>query len=81
MAGGIIAPCVETTDMNARSIIRRLLCDDDGQDLIEYGLLAATIGLAGVAVFPLIQPLIPIALTNWSTGVYNIWIPPDPAAP
>jgi Flp pilus assembly pilin Flp len=67
--------------MNARSMIGRLLRDDEGQDLVEYGLLAATIGLAGVAVFPLIQPLIPAALTTWSTGVNNIWIPPDPAAP
>jgi pilus assembly protein Flp/PilA len=31
-----------------KSIWRRLIADDDGQDLIEYALLAALVGLGGV---------------------------------
>ena len=31
-----------------KNVFHRLLCDDDGQDLIEYALLAALIALAAI---------------------------------
>lgn len=33
---------------NMKNVFHRLLCDDDGQDLIEYALLAALIALAAI---------------------------------
>lgn len=33
------------------SILKRLLVDDDGQDLVEYALLVAFVGLSCVAAF------------------------------
>ena len=45
--------------------MRRLLTEDDGQDLIEYALLSAFIGLAGVAVFNGIGTSMQTAYDAW----------------
>ncbi|OFW17221.1 MAG: hypothetical protein A3F70_09945 [Acidobacteria bacterium RIFCSPLOWO2_12_FULL_67_14] len=60
-------------------IIRRLIRNDIGQDLVEYGLLAAIIGIAGIAFLPAIQDRIGVVFSDWGTAVYNAWIPNDPA--
>jgi Flp pilus assembly pilin Flp len=70
----------------ARAVTRarhfgRLWDDDSGQDLVEYGLLAAIIGIVGVLVFPSIQTKMTNAFQNWGTNVYNLWVPDDPAGP
>ncbi len=59
-------------------IFRRFLADERGQDLIEYGLLASIIGLAGYLILPLIGPKMDTAYRNWGTQTYNIWVPNDP---
>ena len=59
-------------------MFHRFIADDRGQDLIEYGLLAAIIGLAGVLILPLIGPKMDAAFQNWGTQVYGIWVPADP---
>jgi Flp pilus assembly pilin Flp len=56
----------------------RLVREEDGQDLIEYGLLAAAIAAAGVAVFPGIVTTMSDAFQSWNTAVNNQWIPPNP---
>jgi Flp pilus assembly pilin Flp len=63
-----------------RGLIRRLLRDDRGQDLIEYGLLAFTIGLVGIAAWDAIVTGIGVGYGNWDTGTQNLWMPQDPAA-
>jgi len=45
-----------------RKLLSRLLREDDGQDLIEYALLAAFISLAAVA-----------AITQLGTAINNIY--------
>ena len=52
--------------------------DDRGQDVIEYGLLAAIIGVAGILVMPLIENAMDAAFTSWTTGAYTDWCPKDP---
>jgi pilus assembly protein Flp/PilA len=64
--------------LRAPELFRRFLEDDSGQDLIEYGLLAAIIGIAGVLLLPLIAPKIGNAFSSWGTQVYNAWVPPAP---
>ena len=64
--------------MTAPRWCRRLLVDDSGQDLIEYALLAAIIGLAGSLVLPVIAPKMGNAFSSWGGQVYNAW---EPAAP
>jgi pilus assembly protein Flp/PilA len=64
--------------LRASELLRRFLEDESGQDLIEYGLLAAIIGIAGVLVLPLIAPKMGNAFSSWGTQIYNAWVPPDP---
>ena len=59
-------------------LVRHLIVDEDGQDLIEYALLASTVGLAGVGLFPIIQAKIGTNFQQWGTNVNGIWIPPNP---
>jgi Flp pilus assembly pilin Flp len=59
-------------------MLRRFLADERGQDLIEYGLLAAIIALAGSLILPQIGPRMDTAYRSWGTQVYNIWVPSAP---
>ena len=59
-------------------MLRRFLNDERGQDLVEYGLLAAIIAIAGALILPQIAPKMDAAFRNWGTQVYNIWEPPPP---
>jgi len=47
-------------EMNAEQLFRKFLADESGQDLIEYALVAALIGLGSVA-----------ALSNLSNTLAN----------
>jgi Flp pilus assembly pilin Flp len=58
----------------------RLLSAEDGQDVVEYALVTATIGIAGIATWPLIQTSIGVAYGNYDANTQNLWVPPDPGA-
>ena len=62
-------------------MLRQLLVEERGQDLVEYGLLAALIGCAGVAIVPQIQAKLGATYTGWGTAIKNLWIPKDPGTP
>jgi Flp pilus assembly pilin Flp len=52
---------------------------EDGQDLIEYALLSALIGIVGVVAWTNIGTAIGTAYANWDTGVQNVSsCTPDP---
>ena len=59
---------------------RRLVCDETGQDLVEYALLAGSIGLVGIVAWDSIVTGIGNAYTGWDTGTQAIWEPADPGA-
>ena len=59
-------------------LLRRLLVDDSGQDLIEYALLTAGIGLAGAAVWPAITAAVGTSYGNLDTRTQGLWRVPDP---
>lgn len=59
-------------------IVKRLVAEDRGQDLIEYALLTAGIGLAGLAVWPAITAAIGVAYGNLDTNTQNLWEVPNP---
>jgi Flp pilus assembly pilin Flp len=61
--------------------LTRLWHDDQGQDLIEYGLLASMIAAAGVAVLPVIGDKLGAAFGTWGQNVYDAWEPSNPAPP
>ena len=58
--------------------VRQLWRDDRGADLVEYGLIAMIIALAGVVMFPSIATKLGIAFGNWGQQVYDAWEPVDP---
>ena len=64
--------------MLGRSWRRRLLLDDSGQDLVEYGLLASIIAIAGALILPSVATAMGVHFDDWGTGVYNLWAPSDP---
>ena len=62
-----------------RSLINRLLVEDDGQDLIEYALLGMLIGTVGILVWQSIGTGVANAYLSWDTGVQNLSkCTPDP---
>jgi len=64
-------------DMTGR-FLRRLLLEDSGQDLIEYGLLASIIAIAGALIFPSIKTAMGLRFGEWGAQVNNLWTPSDP---
>jgi len=60
--------------------VSKLGRDDRGADLVEYGLIAMIIALAGVVVFPAIGDKIGNAFETWGNDVYDAWEPDPPGA-
>jgi Flp pilus assembly pilin Flp len=60
------------------SLLLRLLGDDEGQDIVEYALLAATIGLSAAASYELMLSVIGGAYRGWVSNVNGLWEPPAP---
>ena len=55
---------------------RQFWLDECGQDLVEYALLTALIGLVGLAVWSTIVNLIGQRYGEYDTGVQNLWESP-----
>ena len=66
--------------MACLNTLRRLISEEDAQDLIEYALLSAFIGLAGVAVFSGIGTAMGAAYNSWIDGADGAVDMPDPVA-
>lgn len=64
-----------------RTLGARLLRDERGQDLIEYALLTAAIGIVSIASWPGIASAIGTAYRSLDTNVQGLWIPPPPGGP
>jgi Flp pilus assembly pilin Flp len=59
----------------------RLLEEDDGQDLVEYGLLAAIFAIAAALVFPKLIPAMSNSYTQHGNDINNVWVPDAPLLP
>lgn len=63
------------------SLLRAFFTDESGQDVIEYALLSALIGVVGILIWQNIGVGIGNAYTGWDTGVQSISsTTPDPLA-
>ena len=61
------------------TLLRRLVRETTGQDIVEYGLLAAFIGLVGVVAWANIKTGIGDAYSGWGSGVNTLSsCTPDP---
>ncbi len=59
-------------------ITRRLLADESGQDLIEYGLLVGIVAAALVLIGPVLESSIARVFTGWGTSTNSLWVPNAP---
>ena len=60
------------------STVKRLFLETDGQDLVEYALLTAFIGLVGGAAWSAMLTSVGNMFTAVSGVVWNRWEPADP---
>ena len=66
--------------MTPVTALRRLLRDDDGQDLVEYALLCAFVAFFGVAAWASIVSALGASYTNDNSSTQSIWVPDPPAS-
>jgi Flp pilus assembly pilin Flp len=61
--------------------LRRLVREDDGQDIIEYGLLTGIVAAVGVLIFVSIRTKMGNSYFAWGTQIQNNWVPNAPIPP
>jgi Flp pilus assembly pilin Flp len=66
------------THLSPMSTLTRLLRETDGQDIVEYALLTAFIGMAGAAAWSAMLTAVGNMFTGVSGVVWNRWEPADP---
>jgi Flp pilus assembly pilin Flp len=64
--------------LRVKELTGRLLRDDDGQDLIEYGLLGGLVAALSLAGFPQIVDNLRDTYNKWNTDVNGLSIPAPP---
>jgi Flp pilus assembly pilin Flp len=62
-----------------KALFVHLFRSEGGQDLVEYALLTAGIGFAGLAVWPAIVTSLGSAYAQLDAQTQDLWSPPDPA--
>jgi Flp pilus assembly pilin Flp len=60
--------------------VLRLMREDDGQDVIEYALLTAGIGIVSIATWPLIEAGIVSTYEAMNADTQDAWEVPDPGS-
>jgi Flp pilus assembly pilin Flp len=61
--------------------VSRLLREDEGQDLIEYGILTGMVITIGIVIFTTISTKMGNAYDTWGTEIEDNWIPDQPQVP
>jgi Flp pilus assembly pilin Flp len=61
-------------------LLLRLIREDDAQDIVEYALLTASIGVMGIATWPLIAAGVGVVYQQLDTNTQSIWEVPDPGS-
>jgi len=66
----------------ALTTLRRFIRDDEAQDVVEYGLIAAFVGVAGYVALGEIGVAVFNTYSSWvdpAAGVPSLWDPAEPA--
>jgi Flp pilus assembly pilin Flp len=66
-----------------RGLLNRFRRDESAQDMVEYALLAAFIGVAGYAVIITLPAVMGTTFASWLDPTYGVpgqWDPPEPTA-
>ena len=61
--------------------VRRLFREDEGQDLIEYGILTGMVITIGIVIFTTISTKMGAAYDDWGTQIQDNWEPLPPTVP
>ena len=61
-----------------RAVVVRLVKDEGGQDLVEYGLLLATVVAGSVVLFPEIVSRMGAMMSGWGPALNDLWVPLPP---
>ena len=61
--------------------VARLLEDESGQDIVEYALLAALIGVASIVTWKALATTVGTVYLQVDSGTQSITVPPDPIPP
>jgi Flp pilus assembly pilin Flp len=59
-------------------VLWRLLHEDRGQDLVEYALLTAIVGIAGILALESVSGKMETAYRGWNDAVQAAWEPCPP---
>ena len=62
-------------------LARRLVLEEDGQDLLEYGLITGIVLAIGIVIFSVISTKMGVAYENWGDQIQENWEPSNPAPP
>ena len=62
------------------SLLTRLVTDEQGQDLVEYALLTATVAVAALLGIAATRRRDQFGLQGWDTRTQDLWEPQAPAA-
>jgi Flp pilus assembly pilin Flp len=60
------------------TLIRRLITDDRGQDLVEYILLGALVGLASLILANVMPGVMNAVYLSWDASTQALWYPDAP---
>ena len=60
------------------TLIRRLITDDRGQDLVEYILLGALVGLASLILANVMPGVMNAVYVSWDSATQSLWYPDAP---
>ena len=66
--GGGLSETLRSDAPSTGGLLRELLRDEAGQDLIEYGLLAGTVGFAGVLAFNFLSDTMNSTYDSWNSA-------------
>jgi Flp pilus assembly pilin Flp len=70
--------CLDRVFTAAGREARALVACDRGDDLLEYALLSAIIGVTGIAVWRSIRTSLGTGYSSRTTASGNLWVTPDP---
>ena len=62
------------------TVLRRWMQEESGSDLVEYALLAATVGIMAAAALALMPGILSAVYQSWDSGTQKVWDPCDPGA-
>lgn len=64
-----------------RTLVRRLVLEEGGQDLVEYALIATVVAIVGAAAISQLQGALHDTYVSWDTANQALWEMPAPGGP